>query len=94
MVRRPSGKNKYKHNIFSGGIHMAIRYICPHCGTQHAAIEHAEATEDRLGFHFLTPEERKHIISYEANGDTVASVTCEYCSEAIYRYPELMYPLQ
>jgi hypothetical protein len=73
---------------------MTIRYICPHCGMQHAAIDHPEATEERLGLHSLTHAERSHIISYEANGDIIARVTCEYCSEAIHRYPELMYPLQ
>ncbi|MFT9850308.1 anti-sigma-F factor Fin [Aneurinibacillus sp. REN35] len=73
---------------------MAIRYICPHCRTQHGAIDHPDATEQRLGLHFLTREEREHIISYEANGDMVAHVTCEYCSEAINRHPELTHPLQ
>jgi hypothetical protein len=73
---------------------MTIRYICPHCGILHAAIDHPEATEERLGFDSLTPEERKHIISYKANGDTVAYITCEHCSEAIHRYPELTHPLQ
>ncbi|WP_047154280.1 anti-sigma-F factor Fin [Aneurinibacillus tyrosinisolvens] len=73
---------------------MAIKYVCPHCGTQHAAIDTNMVTEDTLGLGSLTPEERANIISYEENGDTVASVTCEYCSEAIYRHPELTHPLQ
>lgn len=73
---------------------MTIRYICPHCSVIHAVITHPEATEQRLGFDSLTEAERKHIISYEANGDMIASVSCEFCSEAIQRYPELAYPLQ
>jgi hypothetical protein len=73
---------------------MSIKYICPYCKNKIGEIQADEVTEMQLGLHFLTPEERQHIISYETNGDLVAKVTCEYCAEAVNRYPELINPLQ
>jgi len=72
---------------------MSIKYICPYCKTTLGVFDSTHVSEAQLGLHSLTPEERNHIISYEANGDVVASVTCEYCSEAIDRNPELANPL-
>jgi hypothetical protein len=45
--------------------------------------------ERLLGFHFLTPEERKDIISYNYNGDVTVHVICDYCKEALEAHPEL-----
>jgi DNA-directed RNA polymerase subunit RPC12/RpoP len=73
---------------------MTIRYICPYCGTEYAKLTDATIGEVSLGLASLTDDERKHIISYETNGDVIAKVTCQYCSEAIYRNPELIHPLQ
>ncbi|HJV47537.1 MAG TPA: anti-sigma-F factor Fin [Bacillota bacterium] len=73
---------------------MSIKYVCQYCNTTIGAVDSSHVSEMQLGWHFLTPEERKHIISYEANGDAVARITCEYCNEAIQRHPELIYPLQ
>jgi hypothetical protein len=46
-------------------------------------------TEQQLGFHFLTPEERRDIISYNMDGDVTVKVVCEYCKEALEANPEL-----
>lgn len=73
---------------------MSIKYVCPYCKTVHGNIESDTVSEMQLGWHFLTPEERQHIISYGTDGELVAHVTCEYCSEAIARHPELTNPLQ
>lgn len=73
---------------------MTIRYICPYCGMEYASINHLNVGEASLGLASLTEEERNHIISYESNGDVIARISCQYCSEAVYRNPELMYPLQ
>ncbi|MEW9672681.1 anti-sigma-F factor Fin [Ammoniphilus sp. 3BR4] len=72
---------------------MSIKYVCPHCKSTHGSIDSEDVTEMQLGWHFLTPEERQHIINYN-NGDMVVNVSCEYCSEAVERNPELAYPLQ
>ncbi len=72
---------------------MSIKYVCPHCKSTLGNIESELVTETELGWHFLTPEERQHIISYDS-GNMIVNVTCEYCSEAIQRNPELAYPLQ
>lgn len=73
---------------------MSIKYVCPYCKSVHGNIESNQVSEMQLGWHFLTPEERQHIISYGADGEMIAHVTCEYCSEAIQRHPELANPLQ
>ena len=67
-----------------------IRYICKHCGHDLGSIDKNMLQDDRLGFQSLTPQERDDIISYEANGDMVANVVCEYCQEALENNPELM----
>lgn len=67
-----------------------IKYVCKHCGHHLGSIDQMVVSEDRLGFESLTPQERESIISYEANGDVVANVVCEYCQEALETNPELM----
>lgn len=68
---------------------MAIKYICPHCQTKVGQIDNEEVTEYQLGFHFLTPEERRDIIAYSQNGDVTVKVTCDYCRQALEAHPEL-----
>jgi hypothetical protein len=53
-------------------------------------IEEKEISESRLGFHFLTPEERSDIIAYNSNGDITVKVVCDYCREALEANPELL----
>jgi hypothetical protein len=93
MVSQKKGKI-IKNKLPLGGIIMVIKYVCPHCGSTHGMINSNNVTEAQLGWHFLTPEERQHIISYDNHGDLVANIVCEYCNEAIYRHPELVNPLQ
>jgi hypothetical protein len=45
-------------------------------------------SEQELGFHTLTPEERRDILQYRENGDIIAQVTCEHCQESLERNPE------
>jgi hypothetical protein len=68
---------------------MSIKYICRHCHTKIGELDERQASESLLGFHFLTPEERQSIISYDLNGDTTVKVVCEYCKEALDANPEL-----
>lgn len=68
---------------------MAIKYVCRHCQTAQGEINSGDVSEFQLGFHFLTPEERKDIIAYSQNGDITVKVTCEYCREALEAHPEL-----
>ncbi|MFD3261971.1 anti-sigma-F factor Fin [Paenibacillus lentus] len=68
---------------------MAINYVCRHCRTQIGRIEAADISEAQLGFHFLTPDERRDIIAYDSSGDTTVRVTCDYCAEALLNHPEL-----
>jgi hypothetical protein len=68
---------------------MSVKYICRHCLTFMGEINGQTVTEQQLGFHFLTPEERRDIISYNMDGDVTVKVVCEYCREALEANPEL-----
>mgnify|MGYP001211810695 CR=1 FL=1 len=67
-----------------------IKYICRHCRTTLGEIPRHAADEMRLGFHFLTPDERRDIISYDSNGDISVQLVCDYCREALNANPELI----
>lgn len=68
---------------------MSIKYICRHCRATIGEIEKHMVSEEELGFHFLTPEERRDIISYNRDGGMTVKVVCDYCKEALDNYPEL-----
>lgn len=69
---------------------MSVNYCCRHCGTMIGKIEDPTVTEYQLGFHFLTPEERRDIITYNQKGDIFVKTICDYCKEAIDAHPELV----
>lgn len=68
---------------------MSVKYVCRHCSTVIGEIQEQRVNEMRLGFHSLTPEEHRDIISYQHDGAVVVNITCDYCSEAIASHPEL-----
>lgn len=68
---------------------MAVKYICRHCLTFQGEINSSAVSEAQLGFHFLTPEERRDIIAYNADGDVTVKVVCDFCREALETNPEL-----
>ncbi|MCR8636107.1 MULTISPECIES: anti-sigma-F factor Fin family protein [Paenibacillus] len=68
---------------------MGVKYFCRHCQTLIGELEQQYISEELLGFHFLTPEERRDIISYNPNGDVTVKVVCDYCKEALDSNPEL-----
>lgn len=68
---------------------MSVKYICRHCQTFIGELDNSQMNEALLGFHFLTPDERRDIISYDLNGDTTVKVVCDYCKEALDANPEL-----
>lgn len=68
---------------------MDVKYICRHCNSIVGQISSGSLTEQQLGFHSLTPEERRDIIAYSQNGDVTVKVTCDYCKQALDTHPEL-----
>jgi len=68
---------------------MSVVYTCRHCQMSIGRIEQSHVTEDQLGFHFLTPEERRDIISYDLEGNVTVRVICDFCKEALDIHPEL-----
>ncbi len=69
---------------------MIVNYICRHCRTQLGQLQGESLSEYRLGFHFLTPDERKDIIAYNLDGAVTVKVVCDYCKQALDQYPELV----
>ncbi|MBO9597986.1 MAG: anti-sigma-F factor Fin family protein [Cohnella sp.] len=68
---------------------MAVNYVCRHCQMPLGRFESSEVSEYRLGFQFLTAEERKRIIAYNSNGDVTVRLICDYCSQTLDAHPEL-----
>ncbi|WP_274365792.1 anti-sigma-F factor Fin family protein [Paenibacillus thermotolerans] len=68
---------------------MSVKYVCRYCRTSIGEIHSDAVNEFQLGFHFLTPAERRDIITYDSSGDVTVKVVCDYCSEAIQSNPEL-----
>jgi hypothetical protein len=68
---------------------MTVKYVCRHCAAPMGEITNREVSEFQLGFHFLTPEERSDIITYNPNGDVTVKLTCDYCRKALEEHPEL-----
>lgn len=68
---------------------MSVKYVCRHCSAPMGEINHSQVNEYQLGFHFLTPEERSDIITYNSNGGVVVKLTCDYCRKALDEHPEL-----
>jgi protein-arginine kinase activator protein McsA len=68
---------------------MTIHYVCKHCNMPLGQITNENVTEVQLGFHFLTPEERNDIITYNSNGEVTVKLVCDYCHEALQSNPEL-----
>lgn len=69
---------------------MSIKYFCRCCHTKVGELTNSDVTEQELGFHFLTPDERRDIVFYQANGDVEVRVICDYCKEALDANPDLM----
>ncbi len=68
---------------------MSVKYVCRHCRMPLGEIADEHVSEFQLGFHFLTPEERRDIITYDSGGNVTVKVVCEYCNEALQSHPEL-----
>lgn len=68
---------------------MSVTYVCRHCNTKIGEIQQERINELRLGFHSLTPEEHRDIISYQQDGAVIVNMTCDYCMDAIASHPEL-----
>lgn len=68
---------------------MTVKYICRHCRTLIGEITDESVNEFQLGFHFLTPDERRDIIAYSPDGGVMVKVVCDYCKQTLDSYPEL-----
>lgn len=68
---------------------MAVNYICKYCKTHLGTIDNALVSEQQLGLHALTADERQDMITYNGNGDLVVHLVCDYCNEALSSNPEL-----
>jgi hypothetical protein len=69
---------------------MSIKYYCRYCQIKIGELQQEDLTEYQLGFHHLTPTERKEIVSYQDDGNVEVRVICDYCKEALDANPELV----
>lgn len=68
---------------------MAIHYVCRYCKTPLGQLDQIAVSEQQLGFHALTPEEREDIITQDVFGNMTVRVICDYCKQAVEAHPEL-----
>jgi hypothetical protein len=65
-----------------------FRYLCRYCQQELGTLDSSKVTESQLGLDRLTPDERKDIITNDANGICQIYVTCEYCQQVLSENPE------
>lgn len=68
---------------------MAINYVCRYCKTPLGQLNDVLLSEEQLGFHALTAEEREDIMTYDNFGNMTVRVICDYCQQAVEEHPEL-----
>lgn len=62
---------------------MKVRYVCDNCGAIVSEIEMPRLDEERLGFNILDEDERREIISTDAETGTVTvNSLCDDCVES------------
>ena len=63
---------------------MKVHYLCEHCGTDIETIEVSHLDEKKLGFDILTEEERRQLLSYDAENDILhVKSMCDTCIEGL-----------
>jgi hypothetical protein len=75
-------------NRLRGGLIMALKYRCRHCGIQMGTIDNISVDSESVGLNKLTDEERMEMISYESTGDVHIKSICEDCHESLERNPD------
>ncbi|MFD1362577.1 anti-sigma-F factor Fin [Lentibacillus salinarum] len=76
---------------------MPIVYKCRHCGQEIGRLEQQVVDESMLGLDQLSAEDKRDMISYEANGDVRIKAICENCEASLGSHPhyhELDYFIQ
>lgn len=66
---------------------MPIYYYCRHCGTSIGAVDHHSYNYEQLGFHILTEEEQKEMISVDTSGNMHVKSICDNCYESFIQNP-------
>lgn len=67
---------------------MQVHYYCRHCASSIGSLEGEVFTEEQLGLHLLTEEEKEEMISYGGNGDIYIQSICEHCHQVLIENPE------
>lgn len=71
-----------------GGLNMALKYHCRHCGISMGTIDDTSVDAERLGLNKLTDDERMEMVSYDSAGDIHIKSICEDCHESFARNPD------
>ncbi|MFC7372311.1 anti-sigma-F factor Fin [Fictibacillus iocasae] len=67
---------------------MAVHYNCRHCKAHIGTIQPADVSAEQLGFHALSDDEHKEMVSYTSDGDIHVKITCEDCQDALQTNPD------
>ncbi|GAB4072130.1 anti-sigma-F factor Fin [Barrientosiimonas marina] len=76
---------------------MAIIYECRHCSREIGRVDEQMTDDTMLGLDQLSSEEKRDMLSYEADGSMRITVICEHCEASLSRHPhyhELDYFIQ
>ncbi|ALX49439.1 anti-sigma-F factor Fin family protein [Lentibacillus amyloliquefaciens] len=67
---------------------MAIVYKCRHCSQEIGKLDQQMVDSSMLGLDQLSSEDKRDMISYEANGDITIKSICESCEESLGSHPQ------
>ncbi|HLR61619.1 MAG TPA: anti-sigma-F factor Fin family protein [Lentibacillus sp.] len=67
---------------------MAIVYKCRHCGQEIGKLDQQMVDTSMLGLDQLSSEDKRDMISYEANGGITIKSICESCEESLESLPQ------
>jgi len=66
---------------------LPIYYYCRHCRTSLGEVNEQLYSEEQLGFHILTKEEREEMITIDTSGNLHVKSICEHCYESFLQNP-------
>ena len=83
----------YREYFSNEGIHwrkrrMHLYYECRHCRAELGRIQSESVDLDKLGWHYMTEEERQNILLAGSNDPVKITCICEYCQALLEENPD------
>ncbi|HLS08102.1 anti-sigma-F factor Fin family protein [Lentibacillus sp.] len=67
---------------------MSVVYNCRHCGQEIGRLDQRMVDTSMLGLDQLSPEDKRDMINYGANGEVTIKSICENCEESLGSHPQ------